>query len=137
MQITQLSGSTWSCQSVPHYCQLCLCPCGICCFPFLHFVNICLPKGRWCPKSMINVNMFNLSDKVKNWDLLKGSLSLAEVRRHYRNNESSIHSTALNAMHPDHTQFFLNVHVLGTTAPQKSQVYLMYRHRSIHRVKFT
>jgi hypothetical protein len=38
-------------------------------------------------------NVLNLNDKVKFLDLLKGSMSLAEVGQHYGKNESSICST--------------------------------------------
>jgi hypothetical protein len=50
-----------------------------------------------------------LSDKVKIWDLLKGVMSLVEVRWHYEENESkkkielSIHSN----MHLEHSGFSL------------------------------
>jgi hypothetical protein len=39
------------------------------------------------------VKVLNLNDKVKFLDLLKGSMSLAEVGHHYGKNESSICST--------------------------------------------
>jgi hypothetical protein len=46
---------------------------------------------------------------VKILDLLKGGMFLAEVEWwHYGKNESSIHSTRLNSMHPECAWFLLN-----------------------------
>jgi hypothetical protein len=42
------------------------------CFPAWNFVKIYLPKSTWCPKSKVNVNMLNWSDKVTIWDSLRG-----------------------------------------------------------------
>jgi hypothetical protein len=61
------------------------------------------------------MNVLNLSYKVKILALLKGGQSLAEVGCHYRKNESSICSTVLNSMHPEHYLFFLKGGLLGTT----------------------
>jgi hypothetical protein len=50
------------------------------CFPALNFVKICLPKSKWYhPRSKVKVNVFNLSDELKIWYLLKGGMSLAAV----------------------------------------------------------
>jgi hypothetical protein len=51
---------------------------------------------------------------VKILDLLKGSLSLAEVGRCDGENESSIHSTALSPVHPERARFSSLVVSLGT-----------------------
>jgi hypothetical protein len=52
------------------------------CSPALTYVKICLPQSKWCPNK-VKVNLLNLSDKVRIWDLLKGNMSLAEVGPHY------------------------------------------------------
>jgi hypothetical protein len=52
--------------------------------------------------------MICLNDKVKIWDLLKGSMSLAALWWCYGKNESSIHSTILNSMHSEHSRVLLN-----------------------------
>jgi hypothetical protein len=54
-----------------------------------------------------------LSDKVKILDVLKDSMSLAEVGWHWRN-ESSAHSTAVNSVHPEYTRVFLSGRLLGS-----------------------
>jgi hypothetical protein len=97
--------------------------CVICCFPALNFVKICLPKRKWCPQIKVKINVPNLRDKVKIWDLLKGSTSLVEVGQHYGKNESSSRSTALNAMYPEHAPFVLSGGLLGTRLPQIPRLY--------------
>jgi hypothetical protein len=74
-------------------------------FPAFNFVKICLPQSKWCPQSKAKVNVLVLSDKVKILDTWKSNKSLAEVGQHYGKNESSIHSIALNSVHPEHTVF--------------------------------
>jgi hypothetical protein len=45
-------------------------------FPALNFLKIYFPKSQGCTKSKVKVEMFNwCSDKMKIWDLLKGSTS--------------------------------------------------------------
>jgi hypothetical protein len=56
------------------------------------------------PKSKAKMNTLDLSDQVTVWDLLKGSMFLAEVGQHRGKNESSICRTVLNTMHPEHTR---------------------------------
>jgi hypothetical protein len=80
-------------------------------------MKICLPKSKWCTKSKVNIYVLNLSDKVKILDLLTGNMSLVGVGWYYGKNESSICSMALNSMHPEHLQFFLNSGLFGTTYP--------------------
>jgi hypothetical protein len=71
-------------------------------FPALNFVKIFLLKNKWCPKTKVKVNVFNLSDKLKILDLLKGNVSLAEVSWSYGIKESNICSTVLKSMHSKH-----------------------------------
>jgi hypothetical protein len=59
-------------------------------------MKICLPKSKWYSKSKVKINVLNLSNKVKIWDLSKDHMSLAEVGRCYGKNEPSTHSAALN-----------------------------------------
>jgi hypothetical protein len=56
-----------------------------------------------------------LSDRMNILDLLKGSLFLGGVWLHYGKNESSVHSTALHSINPEHSWVFLNGGLLGTT----------------------
>jgi hypothetical protein len=72
-----------SAQSVPCHHQWCLSHCVSC--PY--FVKISLPKSK------VKVNVLYLSNKVKLWDLLKGSMSLVKVALRYGNNESDTHRT--------------------------------------------
>jgi hypothetical protein len=60
---------------------------------------------------------------VKILGLLKDSMSLAEVGQCYGKNESSICSTTLNSMYPEHSWFFLNRSILGTIYQQIPRVY--------------
>jgi hypothetical protein len=53
--------------------------------------------------------VLNLSDKVESLFLLKGGLSLVEVRWSYGKNELSICSTALSSMHPERAWFSSSV----------------------------
>jgi hypothetical protein len=52
--------------------------------------------------------VLNFTDKVKNWDLLKGVMYLAEAGWHHGKNTSSICSTALNSVHPEYSKIFLH-----------------------------
>jgi hypothetical protein len=45
---------------------------------------------------------------MKLWGVLKGSMSLLEVRWHGGQNEPSMPSTSLNAVHPEHAWFLLH-----------------------------
>jgi hypothetical protein len=60
-------------------------------------------------------NVLNWSDKVKTWDLCK---SLLKVGWPYRKNGSSIHSTALNSVHPEQAGWFLHCGLLGAIYSQ-------------------
>jgi hypothetical protein len=64
----------------PGYHPLCLHHCVIhWVFSALHFVKICLPRNKSCPKHNVKVNVLNWSDRVRIWDLLKSGVCLAEV----------------------------------------------------------
>jgi hypothetical protein len=68
--------------------------------------------------------MFSLSDEVRNLDLLKESMSLVEVGRHYRKNESSNCSTAQTSIRPEHLQVFLNSSLNHLPTETKGLLYL-------------
>jgi hypothetical protein len=81
------------------------------------------PKANGALPSKVKENVLNKSDKATIWDLLKGSLSLAEVGQCHGENESNVHSTALNSVHPEQARTFWShrpvdtkghcVHLLG------------------------
>jgi hypothetical protein len=87
-------------------------------------MKICLLKRKWFPKNKINILvifpsqkghiMCLICDKKKILDLLKGSISLAEVGQCYGKNVSSIHSTVLNSRHPEDWWTFFGRGLLGT-----------------------
>jgi hypothetical protein len=87
------------------------------CFPMLNFVKMCLHQSK------VKVNLLNLSDKLKIWDLLKGSMFLLEVGQCYGKNYSRVWSTALNSAQPEHVWFFLSGSLLGVMYPQIPRVY--------------
>jgi hypothetical protein len=55
-------------------------------------------KAKWYPKSKVEVNELNLSDKVKNLDLLKGSSLLKTWQSYREKNESSNCSIVWNSI---------------------------------------
>jgi hypothetical protein len=87
-------------------------------------VKIWLPKSKWYPKSKVNIDEYNLSDKGENFRFVERhhvfSRSWAGI---YRENVPTIHSILLNSMHPEHAWFFLNRDVLGTIHPWILRVY--------------
>jgi hypothetical protein len=58
--------------------------------------------------------VLNLRDKAKILDVLKGSMSLAEVGQHHGKNKSSMHNTVLNSVHSEQAWFFFSGSLLGT-----------------------
>jgi hypothetical protein len=71
----------WRSSQLVLCCQLCLNCCVICYFSTLNWVKICLPpQKKGTQKSKVKMYVLNLSDKMKILDLLKGSMSLVEVR---------------------------------------------------------
>jgi hypothetical protein len=70
-------------------------------FPCPSFCENLLSKKRMVSQSKVKVNVLNLSDKVKNLDLLKSGMSLAEVEQCYGKKESNFYSVALNSLHPE------------------------------------
>jgi hypothetical protein len=60
-------------------------------------VKYAFPKVNGAPKSQVKVNVLNESDKVKILEVLRDSLSLAEVGRCYQKIKSSISSSGLNS----------------------------------------
>jgi hypothetical protein len=95
-------------------------------------VKICVTKSKYFPQNKVKVqvilsnqicNVLSLNDKVKILDFLKGGMLLATVGWHHGKNKSSTHSTVLNYMHSEHSQYFLNDGLLGTIDMQLSWVY--------------
>jgi hypothetical protein len=71
------------------------------------------------PQKLDKSKCAEFADKVKIWDLLEGSMSLAEV-----GNESSTCNTTPNSTHPECAQIFLNGDLVGTCGYQESTIYV-------------
>jgi hypothetical protein len=93
-------------------------------FPALDFMKTWFLKSSWYPKSKAKVNEVNLSNNIKILDLLKYSMYLEKSGQCYeKKNESSIHSIALNSVHPEHSWFFLKGSLLRAIYSWTSRIY--------------
>jgi hypothetical protein len=69
------------------------------------------------------VNVLNLNDKVRSLDLFKDSKCIVEGGWSYGENESSIHHTLVNFMHPEYSQFSHSGGLFGAINLQIPRIY--------------